>query len=71
VALFVPLGGISMIATPGSPFYDRAADEALFAAVRAHAGPNLEVIELETHINDPVFADAMVAKLHGFVRAAA
>jgi uncharacterized protein (UPF0261 family) len=71
VALFVPLGGISMVATPGGPFYDAAADEALFAAVRAHAGPNVEVIELDTDINDPAFADAMVAKLHGFVGAGA
>src|SRR6201999_155465 len=33
-ALFVPLGGVSMIATEGGPFYDAAADEALFAALR-------------------------------------
>ncbi|HMG98520.1 MAG TPA: Tm-1-like ATP-binding domain-containing protein, partial [Gaiellales bacterium] len=71
VALFVPLGGISMIATPGGPFYDAAADEALFAAVREHAGSNVELVELETDINDPAFADAMVAKLHGYVGGAA
>ncbi len=71
VALFVPLGGISMIATPGGPFYDAAADEALFAAVRAHAGDNVELIEMDLDINDPGFADAMVAKLHGFVGGAA
>jgi uncharacterized protein (UPF0261 family) len=71
VALFLPLGGISMIATPGGPFYDAVADEALFAAVRANAGSNVELIEMETDINDPAFADAMVAKLHGFVGGAA
>ena len=67
VALFVPLGGISMIATPGGPFYDAAADEALFAAVRANAGPNVELVEMDTDINDPAFADAMVAKLHSYL----
>ena len=67
VALFVPLGGISMIATPGGPFYDAAADEALFAAVRANVGGTVELVELDLDINDPAFADAMVAKLHGFV----
>jgi uncharacterized protein (UPF0261 family) len=71
VALFVPLGGISMIATPGGPFHDGEADEALFAAVRAHVGPNVELVEMETDINDPAFADAMVAKLHGYVGGAA
>ena len=67
VALFVPLGGISMIATPGGPFYDAAADEALFAAVRANAGPNVELVEMDTDINDPAFADAMVARLHSYL----
>jgi len=71
VALFVPLGGISMIATPGGPFYDAAADEALFAAVRANAGPNVELVEMDTDINDPAFADAMVAKLHSYLGGAA
>ena len=27
----------------------------------------MELVELDTDINDPAFADAMVAKLHGFV----
>jgi uncharacterized protein (UPF0261 family) len=67
VALFVPLGGISMIATPGGPFSDAEADEALFAAVRANCGPTVELIELESDINDPAFAEAMVAKLHGYL----
>jgi len=71
VALFIPLGGISMIATPGGPFYDAAADEALFAAVRANVGANVELIELDSDINDPAFAEAMVAKLHSFVGGAA
>jgi uncharacterized protein (UPF0261 family) len=67
VALFVPLGGISMIATPGGPFYDAAADEALFAAVRANVGDHVELVELDLDINDPAFADAMVAKLHSYL----
>jgi uncharacterized protein (UPF0261 family) len=71
VALFLPLGGISMIATPGGPFHDGEADEALFAAVRANVGPNVELVEMDTDINDPAFADAMVAKLHAYVSGAA
>jgi len=39
--------------------------------VRANAGPDVELIEMDTDINDPAFADAMVAKLHGFVGGAA
>ena len=38
-ALFVPLKGVSMIATEGGPFHDAAADEALFAALREGPRP--------------------------------
>ena len=37
-ALFVPLKGVSMIATEGGPFHDPDADEALFAALREDLG---------------------------------
>ncbi len=63
VALFIPLKGISMIAREGEPFYDPAADAALFDAIRTHAGPSVELVELDLHINEPAFADAMANKL--------
>jgi uncharacterized protein (UPF0261 family) len=63
-ALFVPLRGVSMIATEGQPFYDPAADEALFTAIREHVGPNVEVHEVDTDVNDPTFALAMADRLH-------
>jgi uncharacterized protein (UPF0261 family) len=66
-ALFIPLRGVSMIATDGGPFHDAAADEALFSAVRESAGPNVEVVELDLDVNDPAFARAMVDKLDAFV----
>ena len=34
VQVVLPLGGVSIIATPDAPFYDAEADEALFSAVR-------------------------------------
>jgi uncharacterized protein (UPF0261 family) len=67
VALFVPLGGVSMISTPGGPFHDPAADDALFSAVRANVGANVELVELDVDVNDPSFADAMVAKLDAYL----
>jgi uncharacterized protein (UPF0261 family) len=63
-ALFVPLRGVSMIATEGQPFHDPAADEALFSAVRENLGPNVELHELDTDINDPDLALAMADRLH-------
>jgi uncharacterized protein (UPF0261 family) len=63
-ALYIPLRGISMIATEGQPFHDAAADEALFGAVRENLTDNVELHELDTDINDPEFALAMANRLH-------
>jgi uncharacterized protein (UPF0261 family) len=67
-ALFIPLRGVSMIATEGQPFFDPAADEALFSAVRENLGPDVELHELETDVNDPEFALAMADRLHEMMR---
>jgi uncharacterized protein (UPF0261 family) len=66
-ALFVPLRGVSMIATDGGPFYDPEADEALFAALREGLGEDVELHEVDADVNDPVFADAMANRLHELV----
>jgi len=63
VALFVPLHGVSAIDIDGGPFYDPAADQALFAALRENLDANVELHELDHNINDAEFARAMVEKL--------
>jgi uncharacterized protein (UPF0261 family) len=63
VALFVPLKGVSAIDIEGGPFYDPAADEALFGALREHASDNVELHELEHNVNDPEFATQMADRL--------
>ncbi len=68
VALFVPLHGVSAISGEGGPFYDREADQALFGALRSNLAGNVEVHELDAHINDPEFAVAMAAKLDDYLR---
>jgi uncharacterized protein (UPF0261 family) len=62
VRFLLPLGGVSAIDAPGKPFHDPAADEALFAAIRATfvAGPDRRLIELPHNINDPAFSAAVV-----------
>ncbi len=62
--LFIPLRGISLIAVEGEVFHDPEADEALFEAIRANIKDDVEVVEIDTHINDPEFAVAMAEKLH-------
>jgi uncharacterized protein (UPF0261 family) len=72
VALFVPLGGVSMIDAEGQPFHDPDADAALFDALREGlAGSTVELIEMDNNVNDPEFAVAMAEKLDSLVRVAA
>jgi uncharacterized protein (UPF0261 family) len=67
VALFVPLRGVSMIDAEGQPFHDPEADAALFEALRAGLGGNVELVELDCNINDEAFAVAMAEKLDGYL----
>jgi len=62
--LFVPLRGISAIATEGQPFHDPEADEALFSTLREELDTaKVEVHELDLDVNDPAFALAMANRL--------
>ena len=69
-ALFVPLKGVSAIDVEGMPFYDPAADKALFEAIRKHLDRSkVELIELDMAVNDPAFSDAMADKLMSMIKA--
>jgi uncharacterized protein (UPF0261 family) len=61
--VLLPRGGVSALDRPGQPFHDPDADAALFAALRRDLAPHVVVRELEAHINDPVFADAVADAL--------
>ncbi len=69
VALFIPLRGVSMIATQGGAFYDPDADRALIDNLKAGLQSNVEVHELDMDINDPRFAQAMASRLDEYIRA--
>lgn len=68
IQVWLPEGGISMIATPGGPFADAAADAALFRVIEnGLAGSGIEVVKDGRAVNDAGFArdiaNALVAKL--------
>jgi uncharacterized protein (UPF0261 family) len=63
LAVFIPTAGVSMIDVPGAPFHDPAADAALIRELRAGLRPDVEVVEMDTDINDPAFARAMAKRL--------
>ncbi|MFZ7103789.1 MAG: Tm-1-like ATP-binding domain-containing protein [Peptococcaceae bacterium] len=63
-ALFLPLKGVSLIDVEGQPFYGPAEDAALFNELRKNIDRHkVEIIEMNTDINDEVFAVAMAKKL--------
>ena len=63
VTFLIPRRAISVISAPGKPFHDPAADDALFAAIRAGLRPGIPVIELDVEINDPAFSRACAEAL--------
>jgi uncharacterized protein (UPF0261 family) len=63
VTLLLPLRGVSALDREGQAFYDPAADAALFESLRRNLGPGVTLIELDLHINDPEFADAIAQQL--------
>lgn len=63
VRFVIPEGGVSMLDAPDQPFYDRDADAALFEALQDGVDQTAQrrLIRVPHHINDPEFADALVA----------
>jgi uncharacterized protein (UPF0261 family) len=59
----LPLRGVSMIDAPGQPFHGPAANAALFESLRQHCSSHVRIVELDLHINDPAFADAMADEM--------
>ena len=60
--VLLPEGGVSLLDVPGQPFYDPEADTALFETLEAAIQPaaGRKIVRMPQHINDPVFATALV-----------
>lgn len=57
VTVLLPLKGLSMIDSPGGPFWWPEADTALFDALKSGLRSDIPVIELDCNINEPAFAE--------------
>jgi uncharacterized protein (UPF0261 family) len=64
VTVFAPLRGLSEYSVPGAVFHDPQADEALFEVLRTNLAARIDLVEMDTDINDPEFAVAMAKRLH-------
>jgi len=61
VAFLLPQGGIQGWDREGEPLHDPKGLQALQDALRKDVRPPVELIEVEGHINDAVFSDAVLA----------
>lgn len=63
VRLLIPEKGVSALDIEGGAFFDPAADAALFDALQSTMNQTTgrRIVRLPYHINDPEFADALVA----------
>ena len=69
VRFLIPEGGVSALDAPGKAFWDPAADKALFAAIAAdfRSGPDRKLVRSPLNLNDPGFADLLVASFREIV----
>jgi uncharacterized protein (UPF0261 family) len=67
-ALLLPLRGVSLLDGDGQPFCDRAANQAMFAALRERLRHHIPVIEVDANINDRPFAERAVSTLLELIR---
>ena len=68
VRFFLPEGGVSLLDAPGQPFWDPAADAALFRALEETVRPSSsrQLIRVPNNINDPEFAHLTVRTFREF-----
>jgi uncharacterized protein (UPF0261 family) len=73
VRFLIPEGGVSLIDAPGQPFWDPAADRALFDTIASgfRATSSRKLVRLPHNLNDPAFAAALVAAFDEIVGAPA
>jgi len=63
VTVVIPKKGFSAIDKEGQPFYDPEADTALAKTIKAKLNEKLDFIEMDNHINDESFAQAIASIL--------
>lgn len=70
VRLLLPEGGLSMLDAPGEPFFDPAADEALFTSLEKafQVSDTHQIIRVPHHINDAAFVEILVHHVNQVMR---
>lgn len=68
VKILLPLKGISIVSSVGEIFYQPTIDQLLFNTIKSAVMDHVDIIELDAHINDAVFAERAVNELLAMLR---
>jgi uncharacterized protein (UPF0261 family) len=63
VSVYLPLKGVSALDAAGMPFYGPEENAKLFDSLSHGLDSGIEIVKMNTHINDAAFAVAMASKL--------
>ena len=64
----IPTAGYDSYAVEGMGFYEPEADAAFVAELRANLPHNFQIIERDTHIDDPAFATEAAETLISLIK---
>ncbi|MCC6007222.1 MAG: Tm-1-like ATP-binding domain-containing protein [Rhodobacteraceae bacterium] len=67
VHFMLPLGGVEEWDQEGQPAHDPEGLAAMIDEARTALGPSVTLHEVDCHINDPAFSDAVLAVLDGWI----
>jgi uncharacterized protein (UPF0261 family) len=64
VRFVIPERGVSLLDAPGKPFWDPAADQALFGAIERNfrSGAERRLVKLPYNINEAGFVDGLLGQ---------
>jgi uncharacterized protein (UPF0261 family) len=60
IKILIPLRGFSEPNAEGKPFFDPEADQLFLSTLKKHIRPDIEIIEIQAHINDSIFVEKAV-----------
>lgn len=63
VKFLIPTKGFSSLSVEGGALYDPDVDEVLAEKLKKNLDPEIKVVEVDAHINEPAFAQAVVVAL--------
>ena len=59
-AMILPLEAFGWFAREGQPLHDPASDRAFMESFKQHVSARVQVVEMDTHLNDPLVGETAV-----------